>query len=912
VGKYRSNKKTGKYVLVLKPQNDYTMDVGPREANGFEFDLDVPKHDVSKSLQQDITYAASSETGTVTITKYFDATGKPDSLALAESKPLNEVVSKMVEVTGAEAVLASNNQRPSADLAKQAEEKAKAEKEEQERVAAEKAKQLEEEQKAAELAAQQLEEGRLLAEMREAEAKALAKLEEQKKVAEAKAKEEKLAKEQEDAKLLAEMKAAEEAILAEAKRKEEEKAATEMVAKAREAAVRDSIALVELTSLAKAKREEAKQDSILKASEELALAEKARLEEINREVELAKQKALKDSAEQQIAAVVTEAEKPLTDADTAQEIEKLSEEDLFLETIAKLEAQKAEQQKLIDAENAQLAEQKAAAIKPDVAIEITEEAEEQSAEVAVVDTSTGEAASELIDVEQEIAALKSDAEPQEYLDALDGIEQQIAEEAASRPDKDYDLKPLPSEPVAGDPVLQKQIDADRLALEQHQKIAQEKEKALQEELQSEKDGLNAEELALVEAIDAVEEGQLAEEKPSEVEKTGTKLSLGKEATKAVAEEKQVESEVSEELVALETAEEEVESTVTEELVEETDKPKVEAEVAAEETVTPVTTDEDLVAQAMAEMDALLAGSEPKEEEKSEPAIEEAVEEQEVAVKAEELEESEDLVSELDEEIEAVIPEVVEESTVEKTVEAEAVQEEIETAIAVSSEPVVEESEPSAPAKEAAVEVVEEIAETAPTPAPAERVETVGTIPFLKAEIRNPERSKPSFSAIQDKSKRRMIKRMRAEDVGRLAVLKNIRNEKIDAAGDAKAVESIQANLRNKDVLATSTLNGREEYIRPPFNKDDLKRRKDVFYKLEFRIAPENVSQIVLESMTPEQEMTFAIAEFDLTSDLYLTMADANSGYREYAGRGFDALKVVPYLNGAPTTLSVVEEIPFID
>ena len=76
--------------------------------------------------------------------------------------------------------------------------------------------------------------------------------------------------------------------------------------------------------------------------------------------------------------------------------------------------------------------------------------------------------------------------------------------------------------------------------------------------------------------------------------------------------------------------------------------------------------------------------------------------------------------------------------------------------------------------------------------------------------------------------------------------------------------------------------------------------------------PENVSEIVSESMTPEQEMTFAIAEFDLTSDLYLTMADANSGYREYAGRGFGALKVVPYLNGAPTTLSVVEEIPFID
>ena len=128
-----------------------------------------------------------------------------------------------------------------------------------------------------------------------------------------------------------------------------------------------------------------------------------------------------------------------------------------------------------------------------------------------------------------------------------------------------------------------------------------------------------------------------------------KLDLGKEAIKAVAEEKQVEtvveSEVSEELVALEAAEEEVESTITEELVEETDKPKVEAEVAAEETATQAATDEDLVAQAMAEMDALLAGSEPKEEERSEPVIEDVVAQEEVAVKAEELEESEDLVSE---------------------------------------------------------------------------------------------------------------------------------------------------------------------------------------------------------------------------------------------------------------------------
>ncbi|MFT4982977.1 MAG: hypothetical protein ACI9UR_002855, partial [Bacteroidia bacterium] len=93
---------------------------------------------------------------------------------------------------------------------------------------------------------------------------------------------------------------------------------------------------------------------------------------------------------------------------------------------------------------------------------------------------------------------------------------------------------------------------------------------------------------------------------------------------------------------------------------------------------------------------------------------------------------------------------------------------------------------------------------------------------------------------------------------------------------------------------------------------NLRQRQDVFYKLKFNITPKTVSETISEAMAPEQAMTFAMPEFDMTSDLYFTFADANSGYREYIDRGFDALKLVPYFKGAPTTLSVVEEIPFID
>jgi hypothetical protein len=70
--------------------------------------------------------------------------------------------------------------------------------------------------------------------------------------------------------------------------------------------------------------------------------------------------------------------------------------------------------------------------------------------------------------------------------------------------------------------------------------------------------------------------------------------------------------------------------------------------------------------------------------------------------------------------------------------------------------------------------------------------------------------------------------------------------------------------------------------------------------------------MILESMTPEMEMTFAMPELSLNSEFYTTYADANSDYRAYKGRGFSDLKIIPYLNGQATTLSAVQEIPFID
>jgi hypothetical protein len=110
VGKYRSHEETGKYVIILPPQRDYTMDVGPREAEGFQFDLDVPNHEPTKPLAQEITYDAFSDKATITLTNYFDATGKPDSIALAESRPLQEVVDQMVALSDPSEILAAREE----------------------------------------------------------------------------------------------------------------------------------------------------------------------------------------------------------------------------------------------------------------------------------------------------------------------------------------------------------------------------------------------------------------------------------------------------------------------------------------------------------------------------------------------------------------------------------------------------------------------------------------------------------------------------------------------------------------------------------------------------------------------------------------------------------------------------------
>ncbi len=194
-----------------------------------------------------------------------------------------------------------------------------------------------------------------------------------------------------------------------------------------------------------------------------------------------------------------------------------------------------------------------------------------------------------------------------------------------------------------------------------------------------------------------------------------------------------------------------------------------------------------------------------------------------------------------------------------------------------------------------------------------RETTVGTIPFLKAALHDHTRGKPSFDHIGDRQIRRLIKRMRGEDIGRLAVLKHMNNQRIDASDDPEAVQDILENGRNREVLADRMQ--REERIRlerQPFDRNDLRQRQDVFYRLAIHISTVPISETVREAMLPELRPDFSMPEFSMLTGHFLTLADARTGYHQYRGRGFSDVQIIPYLDHERISVFDIEKIPFVE
>ncbi|MCB9192468.1 MAG: hypothetical protein H6602_12460 [Flavobacteriales bacterium] len=1085
VGKYRSNKETGKYVLLLPPQNDYKLDVGPNEASGFQFDLDVPEHEVTKPLQQSIVYDANSVDGTVTLTNYFSATGDQDSVALAANRPKAEVDQAMVAMPDREQILAAkaNAEKQAAkekegrlaELAAKEEAKLLAELARTDSIRAVKRAALEAEAlklKAeaakrdsiakAELALKEklerekaivdslaLVEQKLAAEREKLEADSLAKVAEAQMLAEKqKAEEESLAiisnasdKEAElarqravndsiaaveraalEAQFLAERKKAEEdslaiialakeaeltrqravndsisaveraaleaQFLAEKKKAEEDSLAIIALAKeaelARQRAVNDSIAAVERAAFEAqllAEKEKAKQDSASAATLAQESAVEATFDDLLKEMQEKEAEILasqeKESSAEEVAEVeevnAPVANEVVAETDTAETEKLISEADLFLQTLADIEAQKQAQAEEVEKENARLAQERAAkqeSQKTDIgSLASADSVKVNETEVAAMDSTLVQAVTESEKAEMQPAALKSDADPEEYLAALAEMEAEMAKADAENK-KTYELVEL--DPIqtdskeSSDPKLQQMLDADRKALEEHKRIAAEKEKVLQEQLARDKEVL----AVVVEESEKDELAAIEAEMLQDLEhkKQGSKFDLGSEKIATDSVSSPMEAESKEAVAQVEVISEEVAETETDEaLIAEADEvvselsgavepeqkpeeitPEMEKEVASEsieETqpkIAETTTEEiveseileDVEADLIAEADEVV--SELSEAVEPEKKLEEAAPEMEKEVDSESMEETQpeiaettteeavesevgkkgeaDLIAEADEVISEVISEEESKPEAEELIEeATEKAEDTEEVTQAETEQVVEEVE-LAEAETTLPETTEQPKTSEPVVNELMVSESGQRIPFLQPAKRDYSyRPKPDFNSIENVSMRRMVQRMRAEDIGRLAVLKNMKNQWIEEGKTQESLQEIKENRRNQDVLTNLVEPvGREEKIREPFDQNDLRTREGVYYQLGFKLATPNVSETIQEAMSPEQAMTFAMPEFKITSDHFSNLADARAEMRYYRQRGFDNVEVIAYLNGDKIMLSDAENIPFID
>ena len=972
VGKYRSHKVTGKYLLILPPKNDYTMNVAPKESGGFEFDLDVPKREAFDALKQKVVYNDSDAEGTVTVTNYFNGAGKKDTVVTTTNRELQEVLAKMVampeyvppEPSAAE--LALQKEKAVNDSFAIAQAVAQKKRLEQEAIAeAERLATVEEKAKAESLVlAQQIAEKELAKKDSVNQAKLLVLKEEKHRMEKAdKEKEEQLSqlakaneeKEQHQIQLVAE------------------------IADAKEQALKDSVLASEL-SLSEEKFEEQTQeanefDDVLK---ELEQPESELLNERNATTELLKEdvQTKGDVPREEVAKAVAVEEQPISDeesqldrevaakkvleteegdavteqADVEGDTEPKTETDLFLQTIARLEQQKLQQDSLIAAENAakeaEAAELAAKAEK--MATELDRQSANEESGQTIAETSESEAvipqtadeAEELAESEK-VVILKSDANPNEYLAALNEIEEQIAEDAASRPEKSYELIDIePSVTTSKekdersdvDPSLEARIEEDKRVIAEHQLVAEEKERKLKIKLKEDREVLKLYDSGLANELKTAEQEVL-----DEVDAIASGEKSSKVDVIEISQPDLNEQDASVQLAAVEDVAETKQEEVSE-VVEENHVTAADVEISKAE---------DEVSEELAAVEEILESKEadkPAEQnalgENKEESLAEATESSEPAVVSGNrgADVAEDEWKFLEEQVKL---DMESESSVEASVNSEQIESQKEnlkmnTEVAVDGEKAIEETVIASQNRGA--DITEDEWESLEVQVKADMenkrsddrhiVEgTLGSkvnsddkfimpktsLHLMTPALRNYAKREANFEEIENKASRRMIQRMRAEDIGRLGVLKNIRNQRVDAKGEESAIRSIEENKRNQDVLANAPkVLSRAEVVRRAFDKNDLRKRVDVYYKVGFEISTSEVSETVLYAMDPELVVTFTMPEFALQTEYYQTYADARSGYYEYRNKGFDRVSIIAYHKRAQVAIQDIREIPFVE
>ena len=671
---------------------------------------------------------------------------------------------------------------------------------------------------------------------------------------------------------LAELKQAEEdarkvAELSALKMKEKELADLERQAeiakqqKEQEAFERDlEKARVELRlAVEKQEQEDAQAKELKKA---ILAAERARLDSLA-EIE-SKSLVLKESEAIKTEAVVhVAAEQDSVDA--------LTDAEIFKQTIARIEAQRKqkEEQVRMKAEQETAQRIKANEAKALVEKKAREEAMIQAKtsgdtakvkELELTVKTKDKEASAAADSSALSAQLKSDANPNVYLVEMQKAELAIANDKKTVADKDYTLKPMPEmaqtkplEPQAAKVdssimVKDSKIDEDRRIVDEYQAIAKVEEAKLAERIKQDREALGLHDQALAEELRQAERQAITKGK----QVVQVAVPQVEKQNSVVASNQFLEPEKA---VALEMKTEMKSAEVVVEpvaVVKEVEavkaEPKVEAAVPISKVERTVVTEQNPVAAAV---DATTTKTATQ-------VFLESVAKLEAERKAKE---QQQLVAESGE-------------------------------VAVAPQPEMEAPKPAS--VEGAV---------------APRTAVVNTVSG-PAALRNYANRKPNFDAIENDEQRMLIQRMAAEDKGRIAVQKRLEIAKMMDATTSAKLGQLQ---RSQDVIATmKPANAREEYQPQAFNRDALRKRKGVDYRIAVALAEIDISESVTEALSAEPGGATSVSAVDLLVGHYRTEMDARAELLYLKGMGFENSSMEVQLDGKPISLEEVKKVLFVD
>ena len=178
--------------------------------------------------------------------------------------------------------------------------------------------------------------------------------------------------------------------------------------------------------------------------------------------------------------------------------------------------------------------------------------------------------------------------------------------------------------------------------------------------------------------------------------------------------------------------------------------------------------------------------------------------------------------------------------------------------------------------------------------------------FITPAMRDYSARKTDLSKIEDKTKKRLIQRMLAEDRGRLGVLKNIHNSRLDNSLDKQALAKLEANTRNREVLSGLALANQlaeaSSESAAKINWFDRNERMGITYRLMFQFKPSQVSEYVLDAVAASGQPDVEIDGTDLRTGYHTKLAEARAEFLEFRSRGYSNMEIQAFDNGSPVKL----------